>query len=90
MDPPELASEPPRSRIGAASNSAPHLTPLGWVMLGVCPSYLHPSLSTLWMYVSTLLSQHSPCYIHIWVEGTWGCAHSPWIMTSLSSQPKPT
>jgi hypothetical protein len=34
MDPPELASEPPQSRIGAASNSAPHLTPLGWVMLG--------------------------------------------------------
>jgi hypothetical protein len=35
MDPPELASEPPRSRIGAASNSAPHLRVLGWVMLGV-------------------------------------------------------
>ena len=34
MDPPELASEPPWIRIGAASNSAPHLTPLGWVMLG--------------------------------------------------------
>jgi len=40
MDPLELASEPPRSHIGAASNSAPHLTPLGWVMLGVltCPN----------------------------------------------------
>jgi hypothetical protein len=35
MDPPELASEPPRSRIGAASNSAPELRVLGWVMLGV-------------------------------------------------------
>ena len=34
MDPPELASEPPRSRIGAASNSAPELRVLGWVMLG--------------------------------------------------------
>jgi hypothetical protein len=34
MDPPELASEPPRSRIGAASNSAPHLRVLGGVMLG--------------------------------------------------------
>ena len=33
MDPPELASEPPRSRIGAASNSAPELRRLGWVML---------------------------------------------------------
>ena len=34
MDPPELASEPPRSRFGAASNSALHLRVLGWVMLG--------------------------------------------------------
>jgi hypothetical protein len=34
MDPPELASEPPRSRIGATSNSAPHLRVLGGVMLG--------------------------------------------------------
>ena len=34
MDPPELASEPPRSHIGAASNSAPELRVLGWVMLG--------------------------------------------------------
>jgi hypothetical protein len=34
MDPPELASKPPRSRIGAASNSAPELRVLGWVMLG--------------------------------------------------------
>ena len=34
MDPPELASEPPRNRIGAASNSAPHLRVLGGVMLG--------------------------------------------------------
>ena len=34
MDPPELASEPPRSRIGATSNSAPELRVLGWVMLG--------------------------------------------------------
>ena len=34
MDPPELASEPPRSRIGAASNSAPELRPLGRIMLG--------------------------------------------------------
>ncbi len=34
MDPPELASEPPRSRFGAALNSAPHLTPLGRLMLG--------------------------------------------------------
>jgi hypothetical protein len=34
MDPPELASEPPQSRIGAASNSAPHLRVLGGVMLG--------------------------------------------------------
>jgi hypothetical protein len=35
MDPPELASEPPRSRIGATSNSALHLRVLGGVMLGV-------------------------------------------------------
>ena len=34
MDPPELASKPPRSRIGAALNSAPELRVLGWVMLG--------------------------------------------------------
>jgi hypothetical protein len=31
MDPPELASEPTRS---SASNSAPELRVLGWVMLG--------------------------------------------------------
>jgi hypothetical protein len=37
MDPPELASEPPRSRIGAASNSALHLRVLGGVMLGLTP-----------------------------------------------------
>ena len=35
MDPQELASEPPWSRIGAASNSAPELRVLGWVMLSV-------------------------------------------------------
>ena len=35
MDPPELASEPPWSRIGAASNSTPELRRLGWVMLGL-------------------------------------------------------
>jgi hypothetical protein len=35
MDPPELASEPPRSHIGAASNSALHLRVLGGVMLGL-------------------------------------------------------
>jgi hypothetical protein len=40
MDPPELASEPPRSRIGAASNSAPELRRLGWVMLGDLTSLL--------------------------------------------------
>ena len=34
MDPPELASKPPRSRIGAALNSALELRVLGWVMLG--------------------------------------------------------
>ena len=34
MDPPELTSEPPRSRFGAALNSVPHLTPLGRLMLG--------------------------------------------------------
>ena len=34
MDPPELASKPPRSRIGAALNSVPELRVLGWVMLG--------------------------------------------------------
>ena len=37
MNPLELASEPPQSRIGAASNSAPELRRLGWVMLGHLP-----------------------------------------------------
>ena len=35
MDPPELASEPPRSRFGAALNSAPDLRPLAPLMLGI-------------------------------------------------------
>ena len=42
MDPPELASEPPRSRFGAALNSALHLTPLGRLMLGGIQGAIHP------------------------------------------------
>ena len=43
MDPPELASEPPRSRIGAASNSARAFKTIG---LGNVRA-LHGELSTL-------------------------------------------
>ena len=52
MNPPELASEPPRSRIGAASNSAPHLRPLGWVMLGVDAMVEDGDCCKLWAYIT--------------------------------------
>ena len=71
MDPPELASEPPHSRIGATSNSAPHLTPLGWVMLGGgLPSQTATTIVAFRTYVSLCKTYH------IWLQRLVGLQHT--------------
>jgi hypothetical protein len=67
MDPPELASEPSRSRIGATSEPAPELRVLGWVMLGLYSNLIlsHTSSIIFPLTMSNLMFYplHDECHI---------------------------